>query len=80
MATKPSLKISRPGDHEGGGEKYAIKLESLIAQHVAYFDHLPWPRHGTEEWSDLVKSWVDAFGEQRYSPRKVERAMAAIRS
>lgn len=59
--------------------KYRDKIEVLLFKHVAYFDHLPWPKPETEEWGDLVRTWADAFGGERISPAKLERAIVAIR-
>ena len=64
---------------ERDGRKYADKLEEIITSHVAYFDHIPWPKIGGDEWTDFVRSWVEAFGERGYSPRRVEKAMRTIR-
>ena len=75
MSTTPK-RPHEPGDQ---GEKYRDRVEVLIARHCAYFDHLPWPTHETEEWDDMVKSWCSAFGELRLHPGKVERAMEKIR-
>lgn len=75
MSTTPK----RPHEPGENGEKYRDRVEVLIARHCAYFDHLPWPTHETEEWDDMVKSWCSAFGELHLHPGKVERAMEKIR-
>lgn len=59
--------------------RYRDKIEAAILRHTQYFDHLPWPKVDSPAWMDLVKTWVDAFGERRTAPAKVEKACRTIR-
>lgn len=66
-------------DHPDNGLNYRAKIESLLNKHIVYFDHMNWPKEGTEEYDDMLKTWCEAFGEKRYSPNVVARACLAIR-
>jgi putative hemolysin len=58
---------------------YRSKIVEPIMTHVSYFDHVSWPKFGTDEWEDFVTAWVEAFGFRHVSPRRLERAMREIR-
>jgi hypothetical protein len=58
---------------------YRAKIEELLIKYTDYFDSTSWPKAGTEEFTDLLDTWCEAFGEKRYSPGMVARACLAIR-
>jgi hypothetical protein len=60
------------------GEKYGDKVEALMVKYFATFDSCSWPEPGGEGWEDIVRIWVSAFGEHRYSPPRIKRAMDKI--
>jgi hypothetical protein len=61
------------------GVNYREKIEALLTKHIVYFDHMTWPKPDTEDFDDMLKTWCEAFGEKRYSPNLVSRALLAIR-
>jgi len=64
---------------ESGDDRYGKKVERLLISYFQYFDQCSWPKVDGEGWDEIVKDWCSAFGEHRYSPRRIETAMSKIK-
>lgn len=80
MTMKNQIQASGRNDDGGDGEStYREKIAELMVKHFAYFDQIAWPKTDTEAWTDMIDTWVEAFGFRHISPRRLEKAIRQIR-